>query len=356
MPVNCATSPFNLKRQLEVAESKINVRSKHAEAKWCTEKWQNKNSDSNAKILTTLDALDTHCFERVDANSVSSNNNNLDSLYSKVFPPFAQIKQEIVKGEPKETRVHYDPESDRPIVQILCEWAVSWQRWGEHRAMAVAWLLDKRQSEVMPTDGDNANGDEKDSVGSGGGGGAHNGGVPVFQSILMHFLDFDAPVLDENGSAQHRAQFTNLVHLFCELIRHDVFSHDAYMCTLISRGDLLTSGCASVLSGASKAAAGSGATTGIPSGPGTGPVSNRASPAAHQQPMDEDMFPAVPFSNEFDDNVDDDLDKLLQNITHQQNAMDAPDSPKESDQHANGLVIKEFIYLKSLNIHTTLIF
>jgi len=34
--------------------------------------------------------------------------------------------------------------------------------------------------------------------------------------------------------------FGNLVHLFYELIRNDVFSHDAYMCTLISRGDLLT--------------------------------------------------------------------------------------------------------------------
>lgn len=30
----------------------------------------------------------------------------------------------------------------------------------------------------------------------------------------------------------------NLVLLFSEFIRHDVFSHDAYMCTLISRGDL----------------------------------------------------------------------------------------------------------------------
>lgn len=34
--------------------------------------------------------------------------------------------------------------------------------------------------------------------------------------------------------------FGNLVHLFYELVRNDVFSHDAYMCTLISRGDLLT--------------------------------------------------------------------------------------------------------------------
>lgn len=33
----------------------------------------------------------------------------------------------------------------------------------------------------------------------------------------------------------------NLVLLFCEFIRHDVFSHDAYMCTLISRGDLSVS-------------------------------------------------------------------------------------------------------------------
>lgn len=35
-------------------------------------------------------------------------------------------------------------------------------------------------------------------------------------------------------------EFVNLVLLFCEFIRHDVFSHDAYMCTLISRGDLVT--------------------------------------------------------------------------------------------------------------------
>lgn len=33
-------------------------------------------------------------------------------------------------------------------------------------------------------------------------------------------------------------EFLNLVLLFCEFIRHDVFSHDAYMCTLISRGEL----------------------------------------------------------------------------------------------------------------------
>ena len=46
---------------------------------------------------------------------------------------------------------------------------------------------------------------------------------------------------DENPTDDNRQGFANLIQLFSELIRHDVFSHDAYMCFLISRGDLLTS-------------------------------------------------------------------------------------------------------------------
>ena len=44
--------------------------------------------------------------------------------------------------------------------------------------------------------------------------------------------------LADPDSECEKAEFVNLVLLFCEFIRHDVFSHDAYMCTLISRGDL----------------------------------------------------------------------------------------------------------------------
>lgn len=44
-------------------------------------------------------------------------------------------------------------------------------------------------------------------------------------------------VADPN-SEYEKTEFVNLVLLFSEFIRHDVFSHDAYMCTLISRGDL----------------------------------------------------------------------------------------------------------------------
>lgn len=82
---------------------------------------------------------------------------------------------------------------DEPIIQILCEWAVSTQRWGEHRAMVVAKLLEKRQSDLVSNDNDV--GDEKDSVSSAAGAPP---GLPVFQPLLMHFLDSEAPVLGKS--------------------------------------------------------------------------------------------------------------------------------------------------------------
>lgn len=330
MPAQCTASNLELRAQLKQAEENIKKRSKHCELKWCTDKWQNKNSSTNTKILATLDALDSHCFDKMDTSS----SNNLDALYAKIFPPPVVAKPDPPKPDSKETKpVTYDPKTDEPVVKILCEWAISHQRFGEHRAMAVAWLLDKRQAEAFVNENDNAaNADgDRDSFGSGA---LLNGGIPIFQNILMNYLDTDAPILEENASPQNRTKFTNLVHLFSELIRHDVFSHDAYMCTLISRGDLQTM---------------SNHLQNVQSN--LGGVSNKPSPhqGAHQMPntstvgsLDDDMFPGLDFKpkiEEYDDsNVDDDLDKILQNIKEEhQNALDAPDSPKD-DHHNHGYI------------------
>lgn len=188
----------------------------------------------------------------------------------------------------------------------------------------MARLLDKRQTEVLMNESDNNNVDDKDSdFGS--------SATPIFQGILLRFLD-NAPVLEENGSLQNKNQFKNLVHLFSELIRNDVFSHDAYMCTLISRGDLLNppstftssiSNTKSIPSNVNPQGGGSSSNTG---GGTTG---------------DDDFFSEIDFKppkmEEFDDsNVDDDLEKLIQNIKDtQQNSMDAPDSPKDNENLTN---------------------
>nr|CAH7731850.1 unnamed protein product [Callosobruchus chinensis] len=264
-------------RQVARAESAIRERSRRAEGRWCTDRWQNNNDGVvTSRVLSALDALDRHRFDKMDAT------NSLDTLYTKVFTG--------------------PSDQDPPVVRLLCEWAVSAERTGEHRALAVAALLDRRQADATTSTGT-----------AGGGGGAVGaeqdagegeesscsapGGPPPFQSLLMGFLDRDAPVPAADDCQAKKTAFSNLVHLFAELIRRDVFSHDAYMCTLISRGDLL----------------GHEETTDT--------INNHH--RTKIEPMDYD-----------DANIDHDLDKILQNIKdEQQNSMDVPDSPKEHDHN-----------------------
>lgn len=199
--------------------------------------------------------------------------------------------------------------------------------------MAVAWLLDKRQSEVTANDGDNYpnnDKDDKDSISSANG---ICSGIPIFQNTLMAYLDNDAPIKEDNGTQQNQVQFTNLVHLFSELIRHDVFSHDAYMCTLISRGDLLSSATGVLL--ASSAAKLCGGPSSAAFSTSNMPTTKPNTPPANPNLDDDILFDFKPKIEEFDDsNVDDDLNNLLQHIKEdQQNSMDVPDSPKHPENY-----------------------
>ncbi|KAJ0181317.1 hypothetical protein K1T71_003402 [Dendrolimus kikuchii] len=301
------------RRLVYEAEQEIAARSKKAESKWCTDKWQ---TSSQARVLAVLEALDRHCFDRVDSN------NNLDTLYKEVFancsPP---NKDGNIDSKDPEWACSYG------VVRVVCEWAVSGARWGEHRALAAAALLDRRQHQLTHHHHEHHNNgsDDKESISSGTG---LFSGPPVFQNLLLRFLDNDAPVLDEspNASPGNRQQFADLVHLFGELIRRDVFSHDAYMCTLISRGDLISPT--------------EPTCTGMVSGHSVAPASN-----GNNHNGDDDIFAGIDLKPKMEENVrmdlddskiDDDLDKLLQHIKEdQQNSMDAPDSPKDPGESSH---------------------
>ncbi|EHB15208.1 Mediator of RNA polymerase II transcription subunit 12-like protein [Heterocephalus glaber] len=147
----------------------------------------------------------------------------------------AQSKTPLIKYGEKALKLKVAP-NDEAVVMLLCEWAVSCKRSGKHRAMAVAKLLEKRQAEIEAERcGESEVLDEKESISSASLAGS---GLPIFQNVLLRFLDTQAPSLSDPNSECEKVEFVNLVLLFCEFIRHDVFSHDAYMCTLISRGDL----------------------------------------------------------------------------------------------------------------------
>uniref|UniRef100_A0A8C9FB77 Mediator complex subunit 12L n=1 Tax=Pavo cristatus TaxID=9049 RepID=A0A8C9FB77_PAVCR len=173
---------------------------------------------TTARVLHTLEVLDRHCFDRSDSS------NSMETLYHKIF--WANQNKDNQEAAP----------SDEAVVMLLCEWAVSCKRSGKHRAMAVAKLLEKRQAEIEAERcGESEVLDEKESLSSAS---LTSSSLPVFQNVLLRFLDTQAPSLSDPNSDHEKTEFVNLVLLFSEFTRHDVFSHDAYMCTLISRGDL----------------------------------------------------------------------------------------------------------------------
>ncbi len=96
-------------------------------------------------------------------------------------------------------------------MHILCDWAISNLRTGEHRAIAVARLLEKRQTEIFnpgsfsapPVENEAA--DDKDSVSS------LPVPFPIFQPVLMNYLDHHAPVLGTN-LAQHDIILCSLMY------------------------------------------------------------------------------------------------------------------------------------------------
>nr|XP_006824481.1 PREDICTED: mediator of RNA polymerase II transcription subunit 12-like protein-like [Saccoglossus kowalevskii] len=212
---------WEIRAAIRANEQQIKQRGRAVEVRWSSDKCQESTAGFTiSRVLITLEILDKHCFDRCDSM------NSIDSLYNKVF------------GNTQNKENNELPASDDPIILLLCEWAVCPQRSGEHRALVVAKLLDKRQADLeIEKNADNDILDEKESISSAS---VMSNGLPIFQSLLLHFLDNQAPVVVDDASSQDdKTAFANLVLLFCELIQHNVFSHDAYMCTLISRGDLL---------------------------------------------------------------------------------------------------------------------
>uniref|UniRef100_A0A8C4XAK2 Mediator complex subunit 12 n=1 Tax=Erpetoichthys calabaricus TaxID=27687 RepID=A0A8C4XAK2_ERPCA len=219
MPGGNTVFTQQVRAKVREIEEQIKERGQAVEVRWSFDKCQETTAGFTiGRVLHTLEVLDSHSFEKSDFS------NNLDSLYNRIFG----------SGQSKDG--HEMSPDDDAVVTLLCEWAVSCKRSGRHRAMVVAKLLEKRQAEIEAERcGESEVVDEKGSVSSGSLSAAT---LPVFQDVLLQFLDTQAPMLMDPGNESERVEFSNLVLLFCELIRHDVFSHNIYMCTLISRGDL----------------------------------------------------------------------------------------------------------------------
>lgn len=245
-------------------------------------------------ILEFLDKYLNHFDVRPVSEGLKTSN-PFDIIYKRVFS-HDQNSGDSEEGEdgkkgksptkpPTSLLLEEAVAEDIITVRLLCEWAVTTKRLGEYRAKLVAKLLEKRQIELTERQEEQLEAKKKDEVitvevksessdkdaekvitsstttstSSGTSGPAGESAPsqppsqpqdhsPIYQNILFDYLDNYAPVYDDKNQTmfsgtsgafttpEHKQAFHNLILLFSELIRCEVFSHDKYMCTLISRG------------------------------------------------------------------------------------------------------------------------
>nr|CAB3263723.1 mediator of RNA polymerase II transcription subunit 12-like protein [Phallusia mammillata] len=216
-------------------EAEIIRRSSAAEMHWSSDKCQESTAGHTInRVLISLEALDKQNFDRGDP---------LDSLYHKIFD---QINAKD-HNEMQMTKA-----CEQAVIGLLCEWAITAKRLGEHRAAVVAKLLDLRQAHYEQTTDDGTADISQNSLNVSNPNQADTTApvepvqttqtsantTPYFQNLLVSFLDSQAPELKDPEDTKQLQAFKNLVLLFTELIEHGVFSHLQYINILISRGDI----------------------------------------------------------------------------------------------------------------------
>lgn len=300
LPISKTENTTFIRQRLRMNEELIKMRSKKSEKRWFFQTFDPSQSlqaveQTVNRLLNVLDTLDRHMFDKVNSS------NSLETLYHKVFVPLPnkyqasshslttsfssnthtatnnsacnneQANSEAI-GDLGTKTIAEIVEDEADLVRLLCEWAVTPKRFGEHRARVVAILLERRQTEInerekilneqrnpkTKTNNENktkpANINDAEEMSEQLNKSADESiemvektGTPIFQAILFDFLNNYAPVYDDtsqrlygsssaNKPAEYSQAFKNLILLFSELIRFEVFSHDAYMCTLISLG------------------------------------------------------------------------------------------------------------------------
>ncbi len=160
-----------VRAELEKAELCIKRRSITIENNWCIDKLKQPTIGQNhLKILEILDVLDKHCYDLADVGET------LDKLYKKIFPAITifmnrtQMKEatdligdnskasekleagkngkkpdeDILENEKNPLSDNMKALSDKEIIFLLCDWAVTTNRCGLHRIFYVVFLLRKR--------------------------------------------------------------------------------------------------------------------------------------------------------------------------------------------------------------------
>jgi hypothetical protein len=222
-----------VKSLLMSVEDEIVFRSKCVENGWSATDQQSPSEGSNVKwILSVLECLDEQHYTKCGAL------NTVASILKSLKPLMVNCQTQAKNNQ---------------YVMLLCQWAISPHRDGQHRPLVSAMLIKYQHDELVKKFHGSMGGKAcdhgedlmdfasslYDSVGEEGG--TKKTSHYPFQDVLIKFLDTHAPPW--RGASRHATgenPFFLLMILFGELMQMGVFSYSSYLSTLIARGDIVS--------------------------------------------------------------------------------------------------------------------
>lgn len=213
-----------IESSLVTAENEIRKRTKAAESGWLAVTVSNiQTSNKGAivqQVLSALQQLDTHSFTTC-----------------KYHSPLSTLFVKILQAQKNELTF----QSSEAICMLLCQWAITPHRHGNHRPLVAARILNQIQSHLQhgksgshlyDLDALDEAWEQTDSHSS-------NDTVSFpFQQTLFQFLNTRAPLpVSLYSPLKSTEPFLLLLILFSELIYLGVFSYPLYLSTLVARGE-----------------------------------------------------------------------------------------------------------------------
>ena len=174
-------------QHLREFEREISRRSLATEVKWSWDKCRDPQTASTiTNVLNILDLLDSHEAELKP--DTAKDKDSIKVVYEQIFATTSESDNEAIVG-------------------VLCDWATTSYRAGRHRGVLVAKLLAIKQDQIEEN--------------------TERKLIPYFQEYLFNYLQ----ITSENSAKmkEKTSSFNNLIILFGELIRHDIFSHSYYV-------------------------------------------------------------------------------------------------------------------------------
>ncbi|VDP88527.1 unnamed protein product [Echinostoma caproni] len=198
LPMPRGPEVIPIRKCLTELEEIIITRGRLAELGWNRQAATNVNGEQVERSLKLLNILDSQNYY------VAKELNPMEALFNLIF---------------KDETLHVDTGA---LVTTLCDWAVSTHRFGIHRAIIVACLLEQLWCTFQ----------------------SNTTSRQLFQDTLVAFLDNFSTTLPPFVGDQapiDNEPMKSLVCLFGELIDRQLFDHDAYVRHFIARGAFNTS-------------------------------------------------------------------------------------------------------------------